>query len=89
MKYVPTVTIDMEYLEGIGSVEVGNEYLYIPRNFLIEMKVAIDQSTDLQKEVQLCREFLLSQYGSGEQLPPIEPSTVKQICLSAGANKLF
>ena len=89
MKYVPTATIDFEYLEGIGSVEVGNEYLYISRNLLIEMKVAIDHSTDLQKEVKLCREFLWSQYGSGEQLPPFEPSTVKQICLSTGANKLF
>ena len=89
MKFVPTAPLDLEYLEGIGPVEVGNEYLYIPRNLLTELTLVINQSRDLQKDVKLCRELLWSQYGSGDQLPPFEPSTVKQICLSAGANKLF
>ena len=89
MKFVPTAPMDLEYLEGRGPVEVGNEYLYIPRNLLTELKLVINQSRDLQKEVKLCRELLWSQYGSGDQLPPFEPSTVKQTCLSAGGNKLF
>ena len=89
MKYTPTVPIDIEYLEGLGDVEVGNQYLHIPRNLLAELELVINRSTDLQAEVKLCRHLLWSQYSNGDQLPPFEPSTVKEICLSAGANKLF
>ena len=86
MKYTP---IEIEYLEGRGAVEVGKQYLYIPRNFLAEIELVINRSTDLQAEVNLCRQLLWSQYSNGDQLPPVEPSTVKEIYLSAGAIKLF
>ena len=89
MKYTPTVPIEIEYLEGIGDVEVRNQYLHIPRNLLAELELVINRSTDLQAEVKLCWQLLWSQYSNGDQLPPFEPSTVKEICLSAGANKLF
>ena len=60
MTYVPTATIDLENLEGIGPVEVDNEYFYITRNLSTELKMAIDQSTNWQKKVKLCIGFLWS-----------------------------
>ena len=86
--YVPTVQPTIQYLEGIGPVEVGNNYLYIPSNLLSLAMKMIDNSIDLQAEVECCRSFLWAKYGSSK-VPPFDPDSMKKVCELAGARKLF
>ena len=89
VKYVPTSLVADHYLDGVGPVQVGEKFAYIPIDQMTELTKTISLSTDLQAEVKRCRDFLWSRYGQNDQLPPFDPESLRLACISAGANKLF
>ena len=50
--YVPTKPVMVQHLEGIGAVEIGNNYLYIQAGLFPKMSDVISKSVDLQDEVR-------------------------------------
>ncbi|XP_065060338.1 uncharacterized protein LOC135687658 [Rhopilema esculentum] len=89
IKYLPTEGVHVEVLDGIGAVEVSNEFFYIPTSILPKLEKVITSSVDLQLEVKLLREQLWFSYGSSETIPPFEPEKIQEVCRTAGATKLF
>ena len=89
MHYVPTAPVTIQEINGIGPVEVGSNFMYIPTTFLPEIKQLISKSVDLQKEVCLFRELLWTRYGHSDEKPPFDPQHVKSVCNDAGATTLF
>lgn len=87
--YVPTTPVEIQHIEGIGAVEVGSNYTYIPSSMLPKVASLISKSVDLQQEVAGCRHLLWTRYGKKDELPPFDPKSVKEVCQSAGSNKLF
>ena len=88
-KYVPASSPEIQFLEGFGIVEVSDEFIYLPKSLLPKIQESILNDVDLQKEVALCREKLWTLYGRNDAVPPFDPDTVKDLCISAGASKLF
>ncbi|XP_065071280.1 uncharacterized protein LOC135695966 [Rhopilema esculentum] len=89
IKYIPTEGVHVEVLDGIGAVEVSNEFVYIPTSILPKLEKVITSRVDLQLEVKLLREQLWFSYGSSETIPPFEPEKIQEVCRTAGATKLF
>ena len=88
-KYVPASSPEIQFLEGFGIVEVSDEFIYLPKSLLPKIQESILNDVDLQKKVALCREKLWTLYGRNDAVPPFDPDTVKDLCISAGASKLF
>ena len=74
---------------GVGAVEVSNSFMYIPTDLIPKLLKKLETCTDLQNDVKTCREYLWSIYGSSDKVPPFDPDSFKEICCSAGTNKLF
>ncbi|XP_065054170.1 uncharacterized protein LOC135682973 [Rhopilema esculentum] len=89
VKYVPTSEIITDDIVGLGHVDVGSEFVYVPAYFLPQMKALLSRSIDLQHEVTLFRELLWSKYGHNDQQPPFDPEAVKVMCQDAGATSIF
>ena len=87
--YVPSSQIEIQYLEGVGPVEVADNFAYINSNLFLKIRQIMEQNVDLHEEVSRCRSLLWSQYGKGGDIPPFEPAIMKEIYTTAGATKLF
>ena len=89
IKNIPTEGVHVEVLDGIGAVDVSNEFVYIPASILPQLEKVITSSVDLQLEVKLLSEQLWFSYESSETIPPFEPEKIQEVCRTAGATKLF
>ena len=87
-QYVPAKSLSLLHLDGIGHIEVGNEYIYISSSLLPKVTDMIDNQLDLQDEGEKCRTFLQTKCRSGD-VPPFDPESMKRSCQDAGANKLL
>ena len=83
--YAPSGPTDIQYLEGVGPVEVGTYFIYLHSDLLPKIHDILSQSADLQEEVKIFRNFLWSKHGKTSDMPPFDPEDVKKICKAAGA----
>ena len=68
-KYTPAASTEVQELDGIGLVEIGNKYIYVPISLLPKVHEAVANSVDLQEQVTKCRTLLWSKYGKSDDLP--------------------
>ena len=87
-KYVPSSSVTEANLEGIGQVEVGSQFMYIPVKLVWQLQTTISLHTNLQIEVSCCREYFSSKYGKSDKMPPFDPDSLQEACIVASANKL-
>ena len=87
-KYVPSSSVTETSLEGIGQVEVGSQFMYIPVKLVWQLQTTISLHTNLQIEVSCCREYLSSKYGKSDKMPPFDPDSLQEACIVTSANKL-
>ena len=71
--FVPTAPVTIQEINGIGPVEVGSDFMYIPTTLLPEIKELISKSVDLQRQVCLFRELLWTRYCHSDKKPPFDP----------------
>ena len=71
VKFLPMSGTHVEVFDGIGAVEVSDEFLYIPASLIPELQQMLSCSVDLQKEVKLLRDHLWKTYGGADTTPSI------------------
>ena len=88
-KYVPAYLTKKEILEGVGEVDVGSTFMYVPSDLVSQLQTIVEQSTNLQMEVKCCSEYLWFVYGKHDRMPPFDPDSLREASISAGATTLF
>ena len=89
VKFVPISSVANYHINGVGAVEVGERYIYIPTDLMAQFTKAMAQSMDLQAKVKRFREFLLVRYGKNDELPPFDPESLRMATIVAGSHNLF
>ena len=80
--------VETEILEGVDQVEVSEDFIYIKRCLVPEIRSALENNANLQEEVSLCRNLLWKKHGQ-HGIPPLHPEEQEKTCQKAGAIKLF
>ena len=88
VKYIPKTQVANRCIDGLGCVDVGDKFIYIPNDLMMQLTKTIAQSTDLQAEITKCHDYLWLQYGKGDKLPPFDPMSLRMATIAAGAHTL-
>ena len=76
VEYAPTSSVDFEYIDVIGSLEIADNFTYIPTSILPKFISIINNRFYLQYEVAKCHSFISSKFGS-DSMPPFDPESIK------------
>lgn len=85
-RYVPRAQPDVIEICGVGKVEVGEDYAYVPENIISKVEERMANSVDLQHQGKRCRNLMWEKYGKSG-VPPFEPEAMKETCHALGAIK--